>query len=465
MPDGNHDSLLGDSEGVLTACQADANITICNGAIDYNEVAENGAGGINSCLSVFNRVGNLVVENVRLLGGNKYAVLGGNLWSPRFRNIHFDTGSDGIHLSGSIHNIFISGLTGRTGDDVVAWTFAEAEYPMADTTPNEVIGMTVENVAMERSGSRGVLLAPDANTRMAGIKLRNISVRRATGPVILLDSPTGSSGTIQDIAIDGLSGGYVADGAKLVGVGDNEATTVEAVSIRNVRNCPIDSRLSGDLIRLTNGSTVKSLTIEDVDVVLDTGSPDARALVYALAGSTVRELFFIDCKTDGLGRDITAYKWCRLNGDTSSFGRVVATGGRLRGMGQLADHDSEVPGLYIVTGSLVSDTSASLLGGGKGFSAFIEGLVVTSGGVLNLWGDSKTYDLWLRNVGNIGGSALWNFGNNNTINLHGGDGSVKIDGSMVSPSLGAEFFNTSGDYLDGVGRYLVSQDGPKRLDR
>jgi hypothetical protein len=464
MPDGNHAVIPGNSAGTITACQADAHITIRNGAIDYNEVADNSSGGINSVMNVFNRVGNLRMENMRLLGGNKYAVLGSNLWSPRFKDVYLDTGSDGLHFSGSMHDTVISGLTGRTGDDVVAWTHEEAEYPITDATPDEVIGMTIENVLMERSGSRGILLAPDADTVMAGIKMRNIGIMRGTGPVILLDSPSGASGTIRDISIDGLYGGYAADGVKLIGVGDNQAVTIDRMSVRGVRNAPGDTRLSGDVINVNSGSTISKLAFDDADVVLQTDAGDARALVYALAGSTVTELFFTNCKTDGLGTNDAAYKWARLNGDTSSFGRVTAIGGKIKGMGQMADHDSNISAMYVVTGGLVLDSFSSLLGGGKGFSALIDGIVALDMGLLlNLYGTSKTYNLRLKNIVNLGGDTVWSYGTTNTINLLDGDGSVKADGSKLTLTSGAIFYNTNAGYGAGVGLYAMGASATTRI--
>lgn len=460
LPDSNHEDIPGDSSGSIVASQADAHIEVRNGEIDLNEPGGNNSGDLAAHGFVMNKVLDFRFHDSRIVNVNKYAVFGANLWSPRIENVYTDTGSALCQMTGQIMDFAAKGISGRAGDDVLAWTINETlENILVDADDYVVSGFLVEDMLMEYSGSRGVLLAPESTTYMAGVVLRNIGTQRGVNNVLLMDGGA-TGGTIEDVTIDGIFGGYDNDAVALVGIGSTTATVIKTLTVRGARNAPLRTRLSGDLVRMNHGSTVNRLVMDDADVTLDTPST-ARALVNLQASSIVGYLLFKGCKLKTTGAVSTYATWL-IQSSGSGVTDCVVDGGLSSGDSVICDHSSSTATRYTLTGGLVLDCQGATWGAAA-FSVTINGITVknAASSLLNLYGTSKTYNVAAVGIVNPDGDTVFGYGTTNTINITGGDGSLVVDPTKVTFTSPCLFKHSSTGVLSigGGGIKSISATG------
>lgn len=78
-----------------------------------------------------NKTAYAVVQNVKAMRVNKYAVTYCNSFAPTFRDIHLETVSDGLHSKGPNWSVVIDGIAGANNDDFIVHTANDPEqaYP------------------------------------------------------------------------------------------------------------------------------------------------------------------------------------------------------------------------------------------------------------------------------------------------------------------------------------------------
>lgn len=465
LPDGNGDFVPVDSAGSLTATQADAHVWIFNGSVDSNAPGGNVAGGNNGHQGVWNHIYDLVYHDVQILNVNKYAVFATNIWSPRFRDIVFNTGSDGFHFTGQVRDVALDTVSGCTGDDVFAWTPAEVEYPLVDnTTSQELVGVSATNFQIVRSGSRTFALFPTAACRMAGLRLSNINVERGNGPLVMVsggDEPA----EIEDIVIDGFSAGYDAGvTTPVIQVATFFPITVQSLTARGARLCPVNDKLLSPVINVVTDGVITDLLVDDAAITFTTDNiGGAPALLLASAGGSVTRAVFSNCKTNGSGSGDAVYQWARLHDDSSSFGDVCFYGGVLAGNGQLFDHDSAISARYHIGGGLI--LAGANLVSGRSCTISVDDVVFVSSSRAAFFfaGTSQTYNLSIKSVKNPGAVTLWNYGTTNTINWLAGDDSCPVDPSKITRTTGALYKDTS-SVLNAQRRFDISGSAPSSSD-
>ena len=108
--------------GTLTVSDADAFITVEGGEIDYNNENNNTAGTYKRHVVFFENVFRPTIRNVLLSRGFKYGILLANVAHATVHDIELYTYSDGIHFQGSVWGANVRNISGRAGDDLVAFT-------------------------------------------------------------------------------------------------------------------------------------------------------------------------------------------------------------------------------------------------------------------------------------------------------------------------------------------------------
>jgi hypothetical protein len=217
---------------------------------------------------------------------------------------NFNTSSDGLHFTGPITNAFIEGVTGSTGDDMLAFTPQDwAAYDVTNgTIQNVKVGFvkgTTNAHLMVMNGSkvagqkiRDIEIGPISGTAGAsdgGIYLTNFNQSPFGGPmdldnvrigVINMTLTTATNvvimcgSAVKGITFEGIHMPYTGtESGALRVLSDGSGTpNIDHIRIRRI-TASATAPANCNLVNVSSGATVNQLTIDDLDIVLaDTNS-------------------------------------------------------------------------------------------------------------------------------------------------------------------------------------------------
>lgn len=188
------------------------NVRVSGGVWDYNGTAKTGGGAtqMHQYGFIFHRVDDLTVENVRVEDCIKFAISAADLNHAIFRNIHFETESDGLHVMGPGNNITVDHITGFTGDDFIA--FSGSDYTANQYgVLGDINNITITNVFPDSAGTDGSIIALFPGNDGTGLSTDNNYTFRN----ITIDNVKATSNNADIISIDqyGAAGSATTGGA------------------------------------------------------------------------------------------------------------------------------------------------------------------------------------------------------------------------------------------------------------
>ena len=292
--------------GAVTGRAADSNISIINGTVDMNEANQTVSGNSDThAVRIFNCYGGKI--DLKVLNAKKYAVLLANVDQFDVPELEVDTASDGLHMMGPIGTVNVGTVSGKSGDDLVAFT-------MGDFATYEVCRGNIRNVTIDaikpRYSLTGLKIAGNPNCTAEFIRVGSISgvTRRQSiyvtndtnltqtniehlevGPVRVLTG-VAAANTYQGMTIrGGASGGTM----KLIKIGrvsvlDNDTTDAISISDATFGRIEIEgfhSRSTGvrKFVNIGGAATVqKWVKVAGVDV---TPADSTSAIVCAVGGT------------------------------------------------------------------------------------------------------------------------------------------------------------------------------------
>lgn len=277
----------------------------------------------NGVCILLNNVKNLVIDNMKILNSNKYAILLVNILDSNIDTIEFDTYSDGLHFQPPINNITINKLFGKTGDDMLAFTLGD--YPdheisnegmIENVIVNTIKGINAKNL-LKITGSgknssywcknikinnmcgtvtqEAIFIQDDGsnlmNTKIENIVIDNINVEGGTNPLIFVKPTGGGDLTIHNIVAK-------PNGKILCSF---SGSTLDKVNIDNVILRDFDEWTSGTVFDFSNVTNIGNLNIKNVDTHLL-----GNITIFKLGGK-IDNVFINDSKikmstTTGAGR-------------------------------------------------------------------------------------------------------------------------------------------------------------------
>lgn len=322
----------GTATGTVTCSPVDELIGITGkGAIDYNEANQAADGTMNTIQVVWANVGQCFVgEGLQVLNAKKFNFLIAGYRYADVDNLHAETASDIIHFLGPGTETVCTRITGKSGDDSLAFTIGDVSWfnlSRGDFYSIRVdyLNCDSEQALIRISGNTGwkfydvelanlfgsSVAAPvtiaDFSAELQGldfdhIKIRGVNCETATAvPVVSVSTLTAGGGDRLDVDVTQL----VSNGAA---VQVNAATTTLRSLRLKVAN-PIDGCLYGALD--VSAALVNSAVVEGLRVAY--GS-NVFAIWVNTAGS-LQELMVNDCEVSGSGSRVVAHQ--------ATMGRVM----------------------------------------------------------------------------------------------------------------------------------------------
>ncbi|HBF34854.1 TPA: hypothetical protein DDW35_09865 [Candidatus Sumerlaeota bacterium] len=468
----------------VTAALADVNVAVTGGgSLDYDyPVNVPSSDLLPSMLTIFNKVGNLTMQNVRMLHAPKFACMYANCVSPRFKDIFLDTWSDGLHCDAPCWDVQIDGVTGMTGDDFLAITCNDAAIPSdAGASGDGVFGYSVRNLDIWSDKARlGCYL--DNGRTISGVVYRDILLRNHETTAFHFDTGTTSTASaISDILIDGVKGRICNTSSQnLITVGGSGVMSIGSLVVRNIQ--PTNS-VAGMLLLFSSGTTTNyaevsyqyAVAATQSAIMIGSGSKVNRLSVRGFrhsADTTSGSLFGVLC-SGTVGRIVFDDGVFLGTSGTGSIAGVYVPGAG--SVGDVYFHNVEfglrAHGVNNGVSVKVTFDNCTLNGGlafvssSIGLSATVIGGFVVSSvqGVLNLYGTSQTYAVRVSGMDANGATVMASYGTSSTYNWSNPDGQAPVDGSKITPMSGALFYNSNSSYASGVGLYCKGASTVTRL--
>lgn len=500
VPDANSLTLTADyqpanatSSGTCYIRKADVNITISGPGVFDQDRANQTLSGVENHAIRLQGVRYLNLLNPVVQNANKYAIHLITVQDFKVDRPTFPiTNSDGLHIEGFARSGLITQLTGKTGDDMLAFTCMKL-------SPAAAYAYTVPS-----NYHPGNQLDIDV-----------FGVAGKTGQALV--KVTGTTGyTFDRIHIAGINGYFKTAGISII----DDSADLTGMSIGKIVFDGIQPRVSGDasgsvyIITYNATATVSELVFRDY--VMDTSSLITGAATFSGTSATSIGKLTVDgfsTLAGGapvvvgwlMGSNLTLSEWVlnrvTWNGGANASARLVnQTGGTIsdfKGSNWKLLGNSAANGYYHSGGALTAFEITNVQGSGvrsvyentTGATATPEGVISNvllngsmgqlvnlsqstnllasniraasiGNNVIQLGATSKTFNFRLSNI-SCSASQYWNYGTTNTINLWA-DGTVPVDGSKVTVSTttkGATFFNNNAAFGTGEGLYSVSNAG------
>jgi hypothetical protein len=486
----------GPSSGTMTAAQADIKITVEGGAYNYGYTDGNvSTTQTNNCAIILNKVRDATVRNIRGEDAAKYALYFANAQNAKAQNIEFDTPSDGCHFKGPLWGATVENIQGNTGDDCVAFV---TQDPLAASINPPDSGGDMRNLSvrgvrqLQSKHNRTVLLEADYGQTIFDADIRDVSVVHQAKYGVMLASYPGFSGTIGKVKISNVRGRYGFGGGAvhITAGGAGQTTTIESVDVDGVYPAS-PSMDTAPVYIFHTGLALNRLRV--ANVVMPQDSLVEAVLFTASGGTTQRaeieDIYFHGDYTNAAG-DIYAVKCqaavnqLKVNGYAGGSGSTrkgallflfspvagmqVEIGGRHEGATR-AMITSTITNVPKVTIRGLNSAGQYCIAGSDSLDLIVDGVSIeaaSSGAGFLLAGTSKTYNLWMRGISNVGGIATMSSltGTTCTYNLKGCDGSLELDGAKITTfTRGAMFWNTNAAYGAGVGLYAMGASATTRI--
>lgn len=488
-------ATVSDSSGTIKVAPADANITLRGGVLDYDSANNSGATGNNTHMVVFNQCGNVKVISQEARNALKYCYYFGSFDGVYGNDVNFLTGSDGFHFAGPGSNVQINNLRGETGDDLVAFTTANGtEFSSYDLIngDGDISNIEITNLQERQSTNhRCVLLEAVEGYTIRGVKIDGVQCMYSGYIAVMLTARDTYSGTITDVSIKNVSGGYGlrSVGTILIAGPPTSGTlTVGSVDIDGVYpNAPTSGdalvyssgRVTGGILKMRNvvqrplslkstvkltGSNVswKQIIAENMRGDFDAANAALNLQVLQLESGTFTHVVLRDSYVTTSG----------TNTQPCQFVTVFSPAAQCRVDIENCYHDgytyafkpATITNVPTVRLSGTKHNGVFVISGSDSFNLIVDGIeiIACSGGTaFNTGATSKTFGIHAYGIKNTGGVALWNYGTTNTFNVTGADGTVSLKtdtaGHTFNISAGAILRDTQaaspGLYAQGITTY------------
>lgn len=369
----------------MAGSKCDVNIQIVGGGILDFDQANNPSAPSSSprtcCTSFFNCY-NLYIDDVEARNAIKYNWYFSGLRSGRIRDVRANGPSDGVHFCANIFDTLLSGASGLTLDNFVA--FGTADFATYQGCMGPVNGLTIENIGLEEN--KGIRCFGENENTIENVVIRNVyGTTSGTQPAIQLydDSGVQGGGTVyknmlvENVAVD-------------VGTASLISAQGATGSTLTVRNCKPVNSTAFAVCAANNGSG----TSRHAKILMEGCALTAAANNIAMLNVTNATATVDDAEIIG----------CTITSSSVSFGRMIDN----------------------TTGVL---TAASIIG-----------CTMNSGNALYVSGSAATVPSSIRLIGNyLNGciygvsyakaSAMKILASNNTITTSGGNNGFYRDAS------------------------------------
>lgn len=327
--DSGHSALLASQPWV-----APSRIAVRGGVWQRGSVA---AGSGNTLHIMILGGDQVTVQNVTITSGiGKYALLLQNSSNFRVRDCHFVTASDGVHVNGPASNGFITGITGTTGDDLVAimpYDYTAYVWGNESDITNMVIdgvqGTSSTNLVKVLSGFKSGVL----NTK--AIKIRNVAGVVPSGGVsgVYVGDDTSSGNTtggqLDDILIDGVSATVPSNSPVVTVPGNSSSLVIPTVTVRNVT---VKSDCSG-IVNVTG--KVGALLVDGVRGSTATAAPTS--LLWINQGASTAQVSRANVTNCDVTFAVAGGSLCRASLNSHTLSELQITSVTGTNVGQLFD--------------------------------------------------------------------------------------------------------------------------------
>jgi hypothetical protein len=435
--------------GTLIAYAANANFSIEGGTFDSNLNIADGAtlGELGRMGSIFNKCGDYTIRTTFNNAG-KYGIYYCNSFKAVFDIGSVKGPSSAIQCNGPVEKIHMSGAFFHSGDDIfplVTDNLGYTQYDLkdADGTKNSdgnIADVIIEDLVIERGGSRTLMLAANAGFSIKRVTMRNMQRSSSlAGLYVFLETQAGETGNFEDILIDGLYGNYSTSSNPVISAA-NTSTATQNITNLIVRNIGVHGgEVDGTPFAFASGvvsfgnaaANVNGLTIDGVDLdgdLTNSGSSGVQLLGFGGGGGvhTLKDVKIsnVSMRCSGTTRSLAGITigsngaWTRLvmnnvtlSGNLSSF---VYCGSTQAGTGTIQISNSYADGNGNLSQTIVLST------GGRSLNLLLSNVVAPDIGnhAFNVNGGSgKTFDVRMNNV--KAGQKIFDFGGStsHTINV------------------------------------------------
>ena len=289
----------------------------------------------------------------------------------------------------------------------------------------------------------------------------SISCTWTSGATVLTAASGAATGVLRgmEFICDALPAGAIVTSVSGATINISAATTTTQSTAK-----PVKFRNKGGhkraIVKMVQEGRIANLIINKSVIDLDctNSAYDRSILKSAGSNTTVGNVFFNNVVITGIGASAS---YSVILADRAK--NVVMEGCTIRGYGNIVDggqiaidlkvNDLTTINCQFITGSLATGSSVAF----DNLNA-----ISSDATLLNFYGTARTYNLSLRGIKNSSGQALINY-STHTLNLNASDATVSVDGTKITPSTGALFYNTNAAYGTGVGVYVYGTSAAVKL--
>ena len=340
----------------IYCCKATENVIVNGGGIIDHDDKGTGSTMNTMCILAFGAV-HSVWENLDIRNATKYGFYAASLTDAAFRNIRFDTSSDGLHFRGPNRHIRVDGVSGFCEDDGVAINARDnndvSAYTMASYGESEDIvirnvdvysdtaTVAIYNYGDDRSDwaattdySVGDFVQPTTENGLcyeATADAGSSGASEPTWPTRIGDTVADSGITwtcrarspfkLQGIVLDGISGHSDSSIVKLLGL-QTSISYFGDITIRNLFGHPTDYHVFSDYMHC------ESLSIEEVNWTGDNPEDSSVSGAFLLQNSYIPSVTIRNLR-DTFSRSTTG-TFALLGANGSTMENLVMEGIRCR---------------------------------------------------------------------------------------------------------------------------------------
>ena len=312
----------GTATGTVTCSPVDEMIGLTGkGAIDYNEANQSADGTMNTIQVVWANVGQCFVgEGLQVLNAKKFNFLIAGYRYADVDNLHAETASDIIHFLGPGTETVCTRITGKSGDDSLAFTIGDVSW--FNISRGDFFSIRVDQLNCD-SEQALIRISGNSGWKFYDIELANLFGSSAASPVTIADF----SAELQGLDFDHI---------KICGVNCETATAVPVVAVSTLTAGGGD-RLDVDVTQLASNAaalqinasttTVRSIqlrvanpvdgctkgALEVVNATVNSARVEGLRVAYGssvfavwVSGGTLNELMVSDCEVGGSGSRVVA---------------------------------------------------------------------------------------------------------------------------------------------------------------
>ena len=500
VPDANSLTLTADyqpanatSSGTCYIRKADVNITISGPGVFDQDQANQTVSGVENHAIRLQGVRNLNLNRVAVQNAKKYA-----LHLIAVQDFMVDrpffpiTNSDGVHIEGFARDGTVIHPSGKTGDDMLAFTCmklnpaaAYAYTVPSNYHPGNQLDIDVFGVG-GKTGQALVKVTGTSGYTFDRIHIAGINGVFKTAAISMIDDSADLTGmSIGKLVFDGIQARISGDASGSVyGITYNTSATVSELVFRDYVMDTSTLLTGAATFSGASATSIGKMTVDGFSTL----AGGATTSVGFLMGSnlTLSEFVLNRATWNGganasarmihqTGGTITTFNgsnW-RLLGNSAANGYYHA-GGTLTACQITNVHGAGLRSVYEnttganatpeveISNVTLTGAMGQLVNLSQSTNLMVSNIRALSVGnnVFQIGATSKNFNIRASNV-NVGPTQYWLYGTTNTINLWADPG-IPVDATKVTVSTttkGATFFNNNGAFGTGAGLYSVSDAG------